>query len=74
MRTLDIEWGLKPYSDNSGFEYHVRLTERDGTRHLCIKSVGGEIYVDADDWNSLRDTVADILFFAERSTPKERAQ
>lgn len=71
-----IEWGVKPYGDNSGFEYTIFLTEDDGQVRILIQDAGRQpVCIEAADWPMLRDRMDDILGFAlARQTPDAQAQ
>lgn len=59
-----IKWGIKPYSNGSGFEYVVTLRESaDEQPTIIIKSAGGECYIKADDWDMLRDEISNLEYF-----------
>jgi hypothetical protein len=67
-----MEWGLKPYSDGSGFEYTVSLTEENDAIKLSIKSAGGEVWINGEDWQDVSGMLNDLYRFALGGKPRER--
>ena len=65
-----IEWGWKPYSDGSGYEYTLFLEEVEGKTTLGITETNSTVRIDAADWQDVSETLDAILRFANGSELK----
>ena len=70
LTSLVLTRNLKPFSDGSGFEYKIALSETDGEREIRIDDLTASVTIPAQEWPLIRDTVEALLAFSAAQDPR----
>ena len=65
MRDQAAVIGVCPYSDGCGFQYSVLAEMKDSHVTIQITSPGGEIEVDQEHWQFIKEAVGRALGFVQ---------